>query len=97
MASYTFKAIIRRERFFVAACEELGLEAQGRSVEEAVACLRIETAEYLMSLGGRAAHAIAARSHRSGSRSGGVMAQRYTVEIDDMIDGQQREGSPDDD
>jgi predicted RNase H-like HicB family nuclease len=82
MPSYTFKALIRKERFYVAECPELGVEAQGRSVEEALAGLRIATEEYLQSLGAAPHHQIGARAHAAAARHGGVLMRRYSVEVD---------------
>ena len=81
MPSYTFKAYIRRERFFVAECPELGIEAQGRSVEEALACLRLETIEYIESLGEIDIRTIAASPNQPSAHRAGVITRRYTIDV----------------
>lgn len=82
MPSYSFKALIRKERFFIAECPELGIEARGRSVDEALACLRIETIDYLATLGASALLAFSGASGGSPARRGGVVIRRYTVDLD---------------
>jgi hypothetical protein len=87
MATLTFKALIYRRRFFVAECLELGIEAEGRSPDEALACLRVETEEYLATLGPDPAVTLAALSSRASHSSAhekGVLSRRYTVEIHDL-------------
>lgn len=84
MTVRTFKAIIRKERFFIAECPELGLEAQGRNVDEAVNGLKLATEEYFESLGGEAALTAyplpEARQLASDHRTG-IMTRRYQVDI----------------
>ena len=84
MAFHSFKALIHRERFFVAECAELALSAQGRSVEEALAGLRIATEEYLATLGDNVEstlRALDARPITHEQRGKGTIMRRYRVEI----------------
>jgi predicted RNase H-like HicB family nuclease len=84
MPSYNFKALVHRERFFIAECAELGLTAQGRSVEEAIASLRITTEEYLLTLGdniGATLQALDTRPISHEQRGKGVLTRRYRVEL----------------
>jgi predicted RNase H-like HicB family nuclease len=84
MPFHSFKAIIHRERFFVAECAELGLTAQGRSVEEALAGLRIATEEYLATLGEHVdatLRMLDARPIPHEQRGKGTLMRRYRVEL----------------
>jgi hypothetical protein len=88
MTTLTFKAFIRKERFFVAECPELGLTATGLRPEHALACLKAETEEYLASLGNDPAAVLAllrTRSDYDGPRDRGVLTRRYTVELQDGL------------
>ncbi|MDZ4717755.1 MAG: hypothetical protein SH847_04745 [Roseiflexaceae bacterium] len=88
MPFYSFKAIIRKERFFIAECPELGIEARGRSVDEALACLRVETIDYILSLGDIAVRAIASPAGGSTMRRGGVIIRRYSIDTDSLTEEQ---------
>jgi hypothetical protein len=86
MPSYSFKALIRKERFFIAECPELGIEARGRSLDEALACLRVETIDYILSLGDTEVRAIASSAGGSTARRGGVIIRRYSIDTDTIAE-----------
>jgi hypothetical protein len=89
MTTFSFKALIYRRRFFVAECLELGIEAEGRSPDEALACLRVETEDYLATLGPNPSATLAALSSRASHSSAhekGVLSRRYTVEIHNLYE-----------
>jgi len=81
MPAYTFKALIRKERWFVAECAELGISAHGRSFDEALAALRIATVDYLTTLGALDRRLVVARAASAPARMGGVVSRRYVVEL----------------
>lgn len=91
MSVLLFKALIHRERFYIAECPDLGLEAQGRNPDEALAGLRLATQEYLVTLGDDLATVLATldtlgkASGMAGQRRAGVLSRRYSVEIDDDL------------
>jgi hypothetical protein len=81
MAAYTFEALIRKERWFVAECPELGIAAHGRSFGEALAALRIATVDDLTTLCALDRSLVAARAASAPACMGGVVARRYVVEL----------------